>query len=174
MRIGKGFFLQELGRIFVCVRLALRPKKDENFMPKRRKKMKNFEEKKNLAEEIERAVEGLYYTSETDSEIFPFIGDKTGIVSAENLLEQLKHPAGAPVEERDFDEIFERLTENQDWFGEEEIEIAKKFANLRNLLKENLKDLKVFKIGKINLDVYFVGLDSEGILMGIKTEAVET
>lgn len=35
---GKGFFLQELGRIFVCVRLALRPKKDKNLCRKEEKK----------------------------------------------------------------------------------------------------------------------------------------
>ena len=143
-------------------------------MPKRRKKMKIFEEKKNLAEEIEKAVEGLYYMSETDAEIFPFIGGKTESVTAETLLEQIKQPKNTPVEERNFDEFFEHLTKMQDWFGEEEAETAKKFTNLRNLLKKNLKDLKVFKISKINLEIYFVGLDADGRLAGIKTEAVET
>ena len=143
-------------------------------MPKKRKKMKIFEEKKNLAEEIEKAVEGLYYTSETDAEILPFIGEKSESVTAEKLLQQVKQPKNSPVEERNFDEFFEHLTEKQDWFGDEETETAKKFANLRNLLKENLKDLKVFKIGKIQLDVYFVGLDRQGRLTGIKTKAVET
>lgn len=143
-------------------------------MPKRRKKMKNFEEKKNLAEKIEKAVEGLYYMSETDAEIFPFFGEKSESVTAENLLEQIKQPKNAPVEERNFEEFFEHLTKMQDWFGDEETETAKKFANLRNLLKKNLKDLKVFKIGKINLEIYFVGLDTDGRLTGIKTEAVET
>ncbi|HSK71939.1 MAG TPA: nuclease A inhibitor family protein [Pyrinomonadaceae bacterium] len=136
--------------------------------------MKNFEEKKNLAEKIEKAVEGLYYMSETDAEIFLFFGEKSESVTAENLLEQIKQPKNTPVEERDFDEFFEHLTKMQNWFGEEEAETAGKFANLRDLLKKNLKDLKVFKVGRINLDVYFVGLDAEGRLVGIKTQAVET
>ncbi|MCA1623686.1 MAG: nuclease A inhibitor family protein [Acidobacteria bacterium] len=34
--------------------------------------------------------------------------------------------------------------------------------------------MKVFKIGKIELDVYAVGLNAENRLMGIKTKAVET
>ncbi len=42
------------------------------------------------------------------------------------------------------------------------------------LLENNLKGLKVFKIGKIQLDVYVVGIDAEGKLTGIKTNAVET
>jgi hypothetical protein len=66
------------------------------------------------------------------------------------------------------------LTEIQDWFGDEEKETAQKFARLRELLEKNLRDLKVFKVGKIQLDVYVVGLDAESKLTGIKTKAVET
>jgi hypothetical protein len=42
------------------------------------------------------------------------------------------------------------------------------------LLEGNLRDLRVFKVGRIELDIYVVGINSEGILMGIKTKAVET
>jgi hypothetical protein len=45
---------------------------------------------------------------------------------------------------------------------------------LRQFLEQNLTDLKVFRIGRIRLDVYVVGLDSEGNLAGVKTVAVET
>ena len=37
-----------------------------------------------------------------------------------------------------------------------------------------MKDLKVFKVGQIELDIYVVGLDSQGVLTGITTKAVET
>ncbi len=40
--------------------------------------------------------------------------------------------------------------------------------------EKNLRDLKVFKIGKIQIDVYVVGLDAEDNLLGIETKAVET
>jgi hypothetical protein len=66
------------------------------------------------------------------------------------------------------------LTKIQDWFGEEETATAQKFSALEKLLLENLKDLKVFKIGEIELDIYFVGLDKQGKLAGVKTKAVET
>jgi hypothetical protein len=32
----------------------------------------------------------------------------------------------------------------------------------------------VFKVGRVELDIYVVGLDENGNLMGIKTKAVET
>lgn len=147
-------------------------------MAKRRKKKNFFTEndvKENqLATEIEKIATGLYYISETDAEIFPFSGTKAEIVSVEEILKQTANAADTAVEERDFNEFFGRLTKTQDWFGEEETANAHKFAELKKLLEENLKDIQVFKIGKINLDIYVVGLDSASNLIGIKTKAVET
>ncbi len=44
----------------------------------------------------------------------------------------------------------------------------------KNLLEANLRDLRVFKIGEIQIDIYVVGLDVENNLTGIQTKAVET
>lgn len=147
-------------------------------MARRKKKMKIVEEtdanKNELAKQIEKTAEGLYYISETDAEIFPFVGGKAEAVTAGEVLKQTKSASDAAVEERNANEIFARLTEIQDWFGEEEIAVAEKFAELQKLLEQNLKDLRVFKIGKIELDIYIVGLDAESNLMGVKTKAVET
>ena len=148
-------------------------------MAKRRKKKKIVEEtdvnKNKLPTQIAKIVEGLYYISETDAEIFPFSGvNKAELVSVEEILKQTESAADTAVEERDFNEFFARLTEMQDWFGDEETATANKFVELKKLLEDNLKDVQVFKIGKIKLDIYVVGLDVENNLMGIKTKAVET
>ncbi len=131
-------------------------------------------QKNNLLEKIKIAVQGLYYISETDAEIFPFDGEQAKAVTEKEMLSQTDSAADSAVEERDFKEFFVRLTEIQDWFGDEEKETAQKFARLKELLEKNLRDLKVFKIGKIKLDVYAVGLNAENKLLGIKTKAVET
>ncbi len=128
----------------------------------------------NLAEQIKIAVGGLYYTSETDALIQPFVGKQAKAVSKQEILSQTKKAAGSAIEEKDFAEFFARLTEIQDWFGDEEKEIAQKFAQLKELLEKNLRDLKVFRIGKTELDVYVVGLDAEDNLLGIETKVVET
>lgn len=147
-------------------------------MPKKRKKKKNIIAelpKMNLfTEKVKELSAGLYYISETDAEILPFEGTKAEAVTRENILIQTNNPPDAPVEERDFSEIFARLTATQEWFGEEEKLTAAKFSALQIFLEENLKALKVFKIGKIQIDIYFVGLDAEMNLKGIQTKAVET
>lgn len=130
--------------------------------------------KDGLIEQIKKACEGLFYISETDAEIMPFIGSNAQMISKEEILQQTNNPSDVTIEERNFSEIFQRLTKIQDWYGEEEISVANRFAELKSLLENNLKDLKVFKIGNIELDIYFVGLNVDSVLMGIKTKAVET
>ncbi len=127
-----------------------------------------------LKEQIKKTSEGLYFMSETDAEILPFFGKQAQAVTKEEIISQTKSATDVPVEERSFTEFFARLTEIQDWFSDEEKATAQKFAELKNLLESNLRDLKVFKIGKIQLDIYAVGLDAENNLLGIKTKAVET
>jgi hypothetical protein len=152
--------------------------KKKKFIKKEKEKSEVILDEKSsedsLIEKINRAVEGLYYISETDAEILPFAGGKADEVSKEKILIQAEYSNNLNVEERDFTEFFERLIKIQDWFGEEETENARRFAELKDLLEQNLRDLKVFKIGSIKLDVYAVGLNNEDILMGIKTKAVET
>jgi hypothetical protein len=142
-------------------------------MPKKKKSIKP-EPNKTLAEQIGKVSEGLYYISETDAEISPFTGTKADAVTKENLLSQTANKPDAPVEERDFESFFTRLTKIQDWFGDEEKQTAAKFARLKELLESNLQNLKVFKVGRIEIDVYIVGLDAESRLAGVKTKAVET
>lgn len=125
-------------------------------------------------ENLKSATEGLWYMSETDAEIKVFIGKKSDSVSKENLLEQIEISTETSIEENTFEDFFKNLTEIQDWFGDEEKATAVKFSELETLLEENLKDLKVFKVGQIEIDIYVVGLDSQNRLMGITTKAVET
>lgn len=127
-----------------------------------------------LAEHIKNACEGLYYISETDAGINLFVGQTSKYVTAAEILKQTDNAANSAVEERDFSDFFKRLTKIDDWFGDEEKVNAQKFVSLKEVLENNLRELKVFKVGKIRLDVYVVGLDENDKLLGIKTKAVET
>lgn len=145
----------------------LKPEKSSN-------KMNVNSQQNNLIEQIKNSVVGLYYMSETDAEIFPFIGKEAESVTKEEILSQSGNAVDSSVEEKGFTEFFARLTDVQDWFGDEEKRTVEKYLILKELLEKNLRDLKVFRIGKTQLDIYVVGLDAEDKLLGIKTKAVET
>lgn len=135
---------------------------------------KNDKNNNELFRKIERACEGLIYISETDAPVLPFVGDPSDVLTAKLILQQTGVRADTQIEERDFDEFFVRLTTLKDWYGEKEIDRTKKFLELKKLLEENLRDLKVFRIGSIRIDIVVAGRDKDGNLAGVTTKAVET
>jgi len=118
--------------------------------------------------------DGLIYISETDAPVTPFVGARADAVNAETIVSQAGLPVDEPVEEKDVRVFFSRLTKIKTWHTPADRERAKKFLELEKLLEENLRDLKVFKVGRIRIDIYAVGIDAAGNLAGIKTRAVET
>lgn len=149
-------------------------KKLENPQDKKPESKNAVSQEDSLVEKIRNAAEGLYYISETDAEIEVFEGKQAAAITKEEVLSQAGDSSDKAVSEKNFSDFFAPLTEMQDWFGDEEKASAQKFAVLKDLLEKNLRDLKAFKVGKIQLDIYVVGLDANGKLLGIKTKAVET
>jgi hypothetical protein len=139
------------------------------------KKQEKGEKKVNsFYEKLEKMCKGLIYMSETDADFEVFVGDRVDSVTKEEILEQTKSSPNNLVEEKSFDEFFAKLTKIQDWFATEQKQMVAKFSELEKLLRENLISKKVFRIGKIQIDIYVVGLDAENKLVGVKTKAVET
>jgi len=135
------------------------------------KKRKFFEA---LFPQIEAACEGLIYVSETDARVRAFDGSGAGTVDGQNILQHLGGEPEELVIELEFESFFDRLTLVKDWHSLQEKERTKKILELKTLLEENLHDLKVFKIGQIRVRIFAVGIDEDGCLTGITTEAVET
>jgi len=125
-----------------------------------------------LLAKIAEISHGIVYISETDAAIETFAAGKRDAVDSRYLFEKDSHEK--EVKEISLDRFLPRLREQRDWFGPGKKEKAKRFAKLEALLRENLRDLKVFKVGRIQIDIYVVGLDADNDLVGIKTKAVET
>ncbi len=119
-------------------------------------------------------TKNLFYISETDAEIIPFTFRQAACVTAAEVLFQSGHDANDPVETIAPDTFFSRLMATKDWFGPREKERAARFAALKTELEKELKDIKVFRVGKVQIEIFVVGLDGEGRLAGVKTKAVET
>jgi hypothetical protein len=72
------------------------------------------------------------------------------------------------------DDFFAIATQEEDWHDEEERETVKLFQNLVSVLKQNLSQLQVYRVGNIEIDVYIVGVTDGGGLAGLSTKLVET
>ena len=127
-----------------------------------------------LDEALTAACEGLIYISETDSPVAPFLGEKVDEVSAEVVRRHAGAESSSPVEELDLAAFFGKLTREREWYTNADRVRAKKFLELQELLEENLVNAKVFRFGRIRVDIFAVGIGPDHRIMGIKTYAVET
>ena len=121
-----------------------------------------------LLAEIENSTAGLTYISETDAPIEPYSGGKAQTVTVHQLTSDRRY------EEMSSGDFFARLTAEKDWYDAVQKETARRFHELEKLLEQNLRDLKVFKVGHIQVDIFVVGLDADNNLIGVRTKAVET
>ena len=129
-----------------------------------------------LAARIKRATSGLVYQSETDAPVKPFrLEGFTGeSLTPDALRECLGREASTPVAAVAFDDFFADLVADQDWYGDEERDMAKRYRRLVRVLERSLEDLKVYKVGEREVDVYVLGRTPGGEYVGVTTKAVET
>lgn len=133
--------------------------------------MKSDEE---VCEEMKEAIRGLLFMSESD---YPFEVVKwEGVeeVSPEYLRKVAGQDTTAPVEERTVTDFFRVAAGEQEWKGEAELALAKRYQSLVRLLEENLKGVKVYRVGKVNMGVYVIGRSEAGNWLGVYTRVVET
>jgi hypothetical protein len=129
-----------------------------------------------LLGQIKQATEDLTYMSESDYPVKPFHmeSDSKKSITVKDVLKATKHAPGTPVESIDFDNFFLNATQEQSWHSTEEKKSVKQYRNLVSLLKKNLSDLQVFKVGETERDVYVIGKSKSGDLLGVSTKVVET
>jgi hypothetical protein len=127
-----------------------------------------------MLDRLKSLTEGLSYQSESDYPVEPYVRDAgKGAPTAEEFAKG-REGDDAAVRELDFDSFFGNYTDEQDWWGEEERAVAKKFQALVAFLKASLKDIKVYRVGDVEADVYIVGKTESGDFAGVKTKIVET
>lgn len=128
-------------------------------------------DKPSLTAELKQATEGLTYQSESDYPVKPFFtkGNGRKSLKASDIFKNKK-----PVKQIDIDEFFNNVTREENWYGPDELNTTKRFQDLVKTLKENLTDIKVYKAGKVEMDVYVVGRTADGDFAGVSTKVVET
>ena len=91
----------------------------------------------------------------------------------EKLLQINSNP-DTTLEVRELDSFFSRATEEKDWYEEEEKAKCKRYQDLVNLLKTNLREVKVYRLGKVEVNCYILGKTDSGTIAGLSTISVET
>lgn len=129
-----------------------------------------------LLDKLKLASDGLLFMSESEYpfEVFLWQSKEKQQVNPEFILSKLNKPSDTKVEFVDLDSFFDVATTEEDWHSKEDKEIVKKYQNLVKVIKENLGDIKVARLGDIEIDVYIIGQVPSGDLAGVCTKVIET
>ena len=123
---------------------------------------------------LSQAAQGLIFMSETDASLVPFFWPgEFEAPTAEIVALQANLPSDSAIEQRTVREFFEPVATEQDWQNEDERAMARRFQSLVAILEQSLREPTVFCAGEVAVDVYIVGLVSDG-LAGLQTKVVET
>ncbi len=127
-----------------------------------------------LIDQLTQATEGLWWISESDYPFETIYWEDLKEISSEKILEKSARDLATTVEVRELDKFFQRVIEEKDWYQAEEIAECKRYQELLQLLQTHLTDLKVYRVGEVEIDVYILGKTESGAIAGLATISVET
>jgi hypothetical protein len=122
-----------------------------------------------------KASDGLLYPSESDYPFEYVEWETNGKRLTKKLIRQLAgKEESAPVKSQSLDDFFKNVTKVKDWYEEEEKVNVERFRQLQETLQNNLTGIRVFKVGKIEIDAYIIGKTKDGKCAGLSTKVIET
>jgi hypothetical protein len=127
-----------------------------------------------ILNQIKQASNGLLCMSESEYPYEVFLWPGTAPLTPEKVIEKTNHPKDTPVEVVGVDDFFQNATTEEDWQDAEEKETVKKHQALVHTLKTNLRNIQVYRIGTVEIDVYIVGQTADRDCAGVATKVVET
>lgn len=127
-------------------------------------------------ERLERAADGLVYTSESD---YPFEylfqpASIRGALTVARFRRAMRiHPAER-VEQRSLNAFLARHIERVDPEDLAAQALIPRYEKLAATMRAALRDVRVYRVGTILIRCYLVGTDDAGNVVGLSTWAVET
>ncbi len=122
------------------------------------------------------AVWDLLFMSEIDAPFEVILWDKTpdGEITVGALLKFTGHKGDEYIEETKLETLFSTPTMDQDWHSPEDKKRVMRFRALQECIIANLKELKVFRVGRINIEVFILGRTPSGNILCVSTKQLQT
>ena len=126
-----------------------------------------------LIERLKQTSQGLLWQSESDYPFTTVYWENVNDIKSK-LLQDTNSTDDTTIEVRELDNFFDRVTEEEDWYNDEEMAECKRYQELVKLLKTNLKDIKVYRVGRCEVNCYILGKTESDNIAGLSTISVET
>ena len=125
-----------------------------------------------LIQELKTATEDLLWFSESEYPLRIFYWRKSDF-SIQALLQRYNYPPQTKVVVKDWQSFFASAIREEDWYDEIEIAETRRYQNLVNLMAQNMKNIRVYLVGEIEIDVYILG-ETESAIAGLTTKIIAT
>jgi hypothetical protein len=126
---------------------------------------------KEITDRLSTLSKDLLFPSESEYPLEPFTWESATLIP-ETILSRSHKPADTTIESITLEDFFAPVVTDEDWFEDEDREIAQRFRDLQAAIA-TLENVQVFRLGKIEIDVYIVGAIGPD-LVGLKTQVIET
>ncbi|MEY4927304.1 MAG: hypothetical protein RI894_1740 [Bacteroidota bacterium] len=124
-------------------------------------------------EQLTALTADLYFTSETDAAWTAHLLDAAQPVAVQ-LIALSGRPAETTIEERVWADFSNRIAIIQDWMDEEGKATALRYQATVDYVNQHLTEVKVYRLGSIEIDIFVVGLNADCTPIALATKAVET
>ncbi len=128
---------------------------------------------KQLLAELARATEGLLFMSESD---YPFELVRWGKdrLTRAAVRRHTGQDESVEITTQTLGSFFRVAASEPDWKGPNERATARRYQALVRWLRQHLSGVRVYRIGRVNIDVYIVGRSPTDNVFGLHTHVVET
>jgi hypothetical protein len=127
-----------------------------------------------IIDQLKKATDSLLMMSESEYPFEVILWNEKEPLTTPKILQLTNHPQDSPIEEVELEYFFRNCAFEKEWHNEIQKEEVKKFQVLLQTLKDNLNEIKVYRVGTISIDVYIIGKTSDKNLAGISTKVIET
>ncbi|HEV3304446.1 MAG TPA: nuclease A inhibitor family protein [Planctomycetaceae bacterium] len=120
------------------------------------------------------ATKGLLFPSESDEPIDVFEWPATGTLDEATVVKLGEEDPRIKVKRISLEDLFGNLVTTSSSDSPDEQEQAARFKQVLDVLNEHLSDIRVFRVGQVELNYYVVGTTKTGKWAGIVAAATET
>lgn len=144
-----------------------------------------------MRSDLEKAAEGLTHTSESD---YPYLfftlpiwdqselnidGFLRALGVSQAFVDEVSLPVDKLIQESKLENFLPSIDDLADRSGTdtkdpEVLDLSKRFRKLEAVLRKHLGDVKVFRVGQVEISCFIVGRDKSGNFAGLVTTSIET
>lgn len=125
-----------------------------------------------IIDQLKQATTDLLWSSESDYPFELVTWERNTDLTPAALFRDLTDDDH--VESISLTDFFAPVITVEDWYEAEELALVDRYQALLQTIKSNFSEIRVFRVGEIEIAIYIIGKTATSDVVGLKTISVET